>query len=463
MRAVLALSCGLLLAGSGPAAVAEPSSRAAAAPAAVPVYTKKRPPRTPKLAQLPKRTSVSKDGVTWTFSRPAPVGRFVTGDFYVVGRVTITAISPAPANGRNGSVKNLPPVVDDTGFDSRTDANRYDEDVVARLPISLVPGDSLVSSISVDRVGSIRRWLFDKASGSPVRSISVLTSVRKPQPPDAFRPSYAGKGSPIYLSRNLKRNLLPRLRPVRETPSLAEYEQHFRRPWVDNLFFNFDSPVEYMPDYSREIARAVGMAGLQLTLNYSPRRKEALLVYLTQYGIDLHGLRRRGHPGWPAHGGHGSGRKFPIVFAGTMLGVKTMQNVSGKFGEDMQTVRGNGWTGAKALYAGHYGQGGSGQYGPYEHLQPRNWPGTLGEDYRRCCTSSAWIGEALAARLVPGVRKAWNHAPFFEYADRWMTEDDSRHLATIRSQRGKDYKGFPQREAWDDFVTNMWRSYRQRG
>ena len=34
--------------------------------------------------------------------------------------------------------------------------------------------------------------------------------------------------------------------------------------------FNFDNPIEYMPDYSREIARAVGMAGLQLSLSYTP-------------------------------------------------------------------------------------------------------------------------------------------------------------------------------------------------
>lgn len=296
-------------------------------------------------------------------------------------------------------------------------------------------------------MGSARRWLFDSSADSPVRTISVLTSVRRPQPPDAFRPSYVGRGSPIYLSRNLKRHLLPRLRRVDETPALAEYEGHFRRPWVDNLFFNFDTPVEYMPDYSREIARAVGMAGLLLTLDYTPRQKEALLVYLTQYGIDLHGLKRRGHPGWPAHGGHGSGRKFPIVFAGTMLGVRSMQRVSGRFGEDMQTMRGQGWTGARVLYAGHYGTRGSARYGPYEHLQP----------------PSAWIGEALAARLLPGVRPAWNHAPFFEYADRWMTEDDRAHITAIRAQRGKNYGSFPQREAWDDFVTNMWRRYRSRG
>jgi hypothetical protein len=445
-------------------AAAAPATRAtvhAAAPG-VPVYTKTKPPRTPTLARLPLRRSVEKDGITWTFGQPARVGRFVTGDPYVVGRVTVVAISPAPANGRNGSVKNVRPVPDETGFDTRTDANRFEEDTRANLPIALAPGDSLVSSISVDRVGSIRRWLFDKDTGSPVRTVSILTSVAKPQPADAFRPSYAGRGAPIYRSRNLRRGLLPRLRPVDGTPSLAEYQAHFRRPWIDSLFFNFDSPVEYMPDYSREIARAVGNAALLLSLNYSARQKEPLLVYLTQYGIDLAGLVRNGHPGWPAHGGHGSGRKLPIVLAGTLLGAPDLIRLAGRarFGEDMQTMSGNGWTGAKALYAGHYGQRGEGRYGPYEHLQPRQWPDTLGEDYRRCCTSSAWIAEALAARLVPGVHAAWNHPPFFAYADRWMTEDDARHLATIRSQRGEDYSGFRQRKAWDEFATNMWKAYR---
>ena len=426
----------------------------------VPVYTKTNPPPTPTLAQLPKLTSVTKDGITWTFSEAEPVGQFITGDYYVVGNATVAAISPAPANGRNGSVKNLPPVDSDTGFDSRTSSNRYEESLRVSLPATLVPGDSLVSSISVDTVGSARRWLFDTSADSPVKSISILTSVPAPLPPDAFRPSYVGKSAPVFYSRNLRRDLLPKLAAVASLPSLGEWEQHFRRPWVDNLFFNFDNPIEYMPDYSREIARAVGTAGLLLTLSYTAEQKEPLLVYLTQYGIDLYGLVQRGHPGWTAHGGHGSGRRFPILLAGTMLEVAGMQQPPGKYGENMQTMLGAGWTGATALYAGHYGSTGSGQYGPYEHLQPRDWVNTLNEDYRRCCTSSAWIGEALAARLIPGMQASWNHAPFFAYADRWMTEDDTQARATIQSQIGKNYNGFPQRKAWDAFVTNMWKAYR---
>jgi hypothetical protein len=429
----------------------------------VPIYTQANPPRTPALEELPLVGSVSKDGITWTFAEPERVGQFITGDPYVVGNATVTAISPAPANGRNGSVKNLPPTDDETGFDSRTSSNRYDASLRDDPPVTLAAGDSLVSSISVATVGARTRWLFNTTADSPVHSVSILTSVAAPQPPDAFRPSYVGGGAPIFLSRDLRRDLLPRLGSVASTPSFAEYESHFRRPWIDALFFNFDSPIDYMPDYSREIARAVSMAYLLVLLDRPPEQREALLVYLVQYGIDLSGLVERGHPGWPAHGGHGNGRKLPIVAAGVLLDEPDLQRPPGRFGQDMQTMTGTGWTGATALYAGHYGPTGAGRYGPYEHFQPRDWVDTLGEDYRRCCTSMAWVGEALVARLIPGVKAAWDYEPFFAYADRWMTEDDAAARAAIEAQIGKSYDGFPQRKAWDQFVTNMWSRYRASG
>jgi hypothetical protein len=149
--------------------------------------------------------------------------------------------------------------------------------------------------------------------------------------------------------------------------------------------------------------------------------------------------------------------------AGTLLGEGSLQHPPGAFGEDQQTMYGTGWTGATALYAGHYGTSGDGRYGPYEHLQPRDWVDTLGEDYRRCCTSMSWVGEALVARLVPGAKTNWNYQTFFDYVDRWMTEDDTAARAAIQAQIGKNYNSFPQRKAWDSFVTNMWTTYRASG
>ena len=51
-----------------------------------------------------------------------------------------------------------------------------------------------------------------------------------------------------------------------------------------------------------------------------PAKKEKLLIGFVQNGIDLWGIVRAGFHGWQGFGGHGTGRKWPIVFAGIMLG-----------------------------------------------------------------------------------------------------------------------------------------------
>jgi hypothetical protein len=134
------------------------------------------------------------------------------------------------------------------------------------------------------------------------------------------------------------------------------------------------------------------------------------------------------------------------VLAGLMLNEEKMKSPAAQFGEDMQTIwvtetppagtYTNSWhlKPEIVVYAGHVGTNGESVnpgWGPYEHLAPSAWKGTLGESYRRCCTSVSWVGEALAARLIPGMQEAWDHPPFFAYVDRWMfTPDDPRDLAS---------------------------------
>lgn len=423
--------------------------------------------------------AVSRHGITWRFSERVPVGRFVNGDFYVVGPVTLVDIIPKPEGGRNGSVLNPPLDPGKSGFDDRVAGGRWAPEWRASLPLSMKPGDILISTISVEKMGELPAPLrpADRAL-SPVRSASILTCLAEPVPPDAFRPSYGDYGQPkIYLARHLRRELLPQL-PRAGIPlemengvpfTLDEWADRFERPWLDVCFFGFDAAIEYQPHYGREVGRAVGVASLLLCLDFSPEEKERLLVNLVQYGIDLWGLVRAGYPGWPAHGGHGSGRKWPIVFAGLLLGDEAMQSPTKtypnlKFGEDMQTMYDQGWTGATVVYAGHVGREGlpgQPEWGAYEHLPPSQWPGNLGENYRRCCTSVAWVGQALAARLLHA-EKAWDHPAFFDYVDRWMTEDDTAHIEAIKNARGWDYS-MPwarQRQAWDPFVEAMWARYR---
>ncbi|MEI6067582.1 MAG: hypothetical protein WCQ50_19090 [Spirochaetota bacterium] len=465
----------------------------------------------PSLAATSLLSSVSKDGITWIFSQPVPIGQFVTGDYYVVGPVTVTSISPPPQTSTpymNGSVKNLPKSDGKSGFDQRLDdgvdqswafnpANRV------YAPISLSPGDSLISSISLNTIHSLHE-LFGgtgEMNFSPVRSMSILTVLKSGVTSDAFRPSYCDRNQAIFYADNIRRNLLPSLAPPNQTiaaamPSmLSQFEGAFRRPWIDLSQFLFDVPGEYMPSYSQHIAFAGGYAGLLLTLNYPESQKVNLTNYFVQYGIDLFGCVKAGVR-YSAYGGHGSGRKLPIVTAGVLLNDSSMQNVSisypDRFGEDMQTVYVSripggytkAWQGASVIYGGHLGvradstivdsKSFSGAAGPYEQLQPKDWPvwsgEQLGETYRRCCTSNAWVGEALSARLLH-VESAWNYPAFFDYVNRWMTEDDTQAVSAIKAQSGFDYsenwkrqrqtKYFLQgRISQPSFIDDMWTSYR---
>ena len=421
-------------------------------------------------SQTTSQESVTSHGITWQFTAPVEVGQFVNGDYYVVGPVTISSITPPPGNGRNGSVVNIPPSQNQSGFDSRTSNGRYDPSLSETLPIQLVPGDALVSSISVETFGALPRpFRPEDSSLSPVQSVSVLTCLEQTVSNDAFRPSYCDREQKIYYANELQRDLLPKLEKVANTPDIERYADAFERAWLEVCFFSFDAAAEYQAQYGREEGRVAGIVTLLLMLDFTEEEKERLLINYVQHGIDLWGIVRAGYPGWQAHGGHGTGRKWPIIFAGMLLNdtdmrSPTMTYPNVKFGEDMQTVYGNGWTGANVVYGGHMGPDGdqvNSGWGAYEHLHPSQWTSDIGENYRRCCTSIAWIGQALAVRLM-GAMEYWNHNAFFDYTDRWMTEDDSEHVDEILRSFGKDYRASwqRQRQTWDTFVNEMWAAYR---
>jgi len=448
--------------------------------------------------------SLTKDGVTWTFASPVRAGQFVNGDWYVVGPVTVTAIDPAPQTSspyENGSVLNLPTANGKSGFDSRlndgTDESWwFDATLRSYPPISLKAGDAIVSTVSLPTIHSAPEVMrASDMSASPVASASVLTVLGAPPPADTFRPSYCDRSQTLYRAGDVNRSLLPSLPAPNPsaTPPLSVFEDWYRRPWIDTNPFLFDAPADYMPSYGQHIAFADSYAGLLLELDFPAEQKVNLTNYFVQYGIDLYGCVRAGY-GWPAFGGHRSGRKMPVVFAGVLLGDPGMQNVSAsypdQFGEDMQAVYVDqipggytaAWQGAAVIYGGHYGVRADGTpvspglYGPYEQLEPAEWPiltppgEQLGEAYRRCCTSVSWVGEALAIRIL-GARGVWNYPPFFDYVDRWMTEDDAQAVADILSQTGFDYSADWERQGQTEywlqgefpeysFVDDMWHAYR---
>jgi hypothetical protein len=430
------------------------------------IYGKDNAPTIPKLEELALVDSVSEFGVTWTFDSAARVGRFVNGDWYVVGPVTIVKIDPAPRYGpavadgeldarekasvaercRNGSMLNSPGR-QEVAWDSGV-LNYYQPALRARLPISMKPGDSLASSISL-RAGEKVVYAYHPGTvrgvddNSPVKTVAVLTCVAAPLPADAFRPSYCGHDPEIFLARDLQRDLLPHFQQPAGAPDPAKFAENLSRPWCDAGFFSFDVPQDSMPNYAQAYAQLLGDAVLLACCDGTkPEDRERLLIEVVQIGIDHYGLIRNGHPGWNAHGGHGSGRKFPIVFAGAMLGDEEMANINksfpnAKFGEDEQTAYGDCWTGAKVVFTGHSGIDevtGIGRdfvrahnpWGPYEHLPPSKWvPEEFRSDaYRRANTSTCFVAEALALRALK-LEKDWDHDAFFDYVDRWMFENDT--------------------------------------
>ena len=102
-------------------------------------------------------------------------------------------------------------------------------------------------------------------------------------------------------------------------------------------------------------------------------------------------------------------------------------------------------------------------------MHPSKWTPSQrqSEAYRRANTSSSWVGQALVIRLLKAERQ-WNHDAFFDYVDRWMTEDDREHRAEILKHwpqmRLEDRNRWNQQGyTWEPFVRSMWERYRGRG
>ncbi|MGB2824599.1 MAG: hypothetical protein WBF17_26730, partial [Phycisphaerae bacterium] len=398
--------------------------------------------------------SVGQYGVVWRLGARARAGKYVNGDWWVVGPVTVEGVRPAPAAGRSGSVVN-PPAGKRQGYDDRISG--YDAALAATFPLKLRPGESLVSTHSVEKIGDrTAETVKGQYARGPLRTAVVLTCVREPPADDEFRPAYCGKARPVFRASRLRRDLLPKLQPPGALPDRKLHERYLQRIWLDHLFEwpgRMMHPLENMPDYGREITHIVSRVGLMLLLDDPRKEHETLLIRFVQLGIDLYGITQSDGDLWRANGGHHSGRKWPIVFAGIMLDCDGMKNVRASFAEDQQTYYGKGWRGQKALW-----QNNLDALRRHEHLPPEKWSGPpfegannghKSEGYRKL-NGPTWVGQALAARLM-GARKAWGHDAFFDYVDRWVKEE-------VTGRDAKTAAG----AAGGPFVHAMWRAYRDK-
>jgi hypothetical protein len=396
-------------------------------------------------------SEVSQYGITWTFDKAYPCGQFITGDWWCVGPLTVTSTSPEPTGTRHGSMLNP---VGSQGYDSR--AGSYDASKTISFPLALSPSQSLVSSISHPEEsectqGSSPGWnTYDGAcQRGPIATQAVFTVVSEAQPPGTFRPPYAGDAKPLLRVSDVNWSLLPDLPVPASAPDAVEVLRHVERPWIDHLnswTMQHGCATLNMYCYGREIGNVVATVS-QFVLLDTPERDD-VAVRLIQLGIDNYGVLQAGG-GWKSDGGHFNGRKWPIMFAGAMLGEAGMTSPGVEIGnEDRMTYVGaNG----KALWGRdcndcYYPNGceysGSCTNGSKDCRDPDHLVDGCG-DYRNCCTSHTWVGTALAAHIL-GVTSDWGNDAFFDYVDRWMEGDVPGGGNTTSG-----------------FVSEMWTTYRE--
>ncbi len=409
-------------------------------------------------------STLSQFGITWTFDQVHDVGQFANGDWWVVGPVRIIDIDPPSKNlgGRtmNGAMLNPTPRrgwtqgYDSAAYGQYAGPGSYDPqlnvalDVSPSQPLDVPVDSSLVCTISLGEAGGRPQLL----------TAAILTVLDQVPPAGSFRPAYCGNDkSIVFNAAQLDYGLLARLTPVASTPTFAVVERYFERPWIDHVpdfIGRYVHPLRNLPDYGREIADQVGQASLMLHVDFTDAQKERLLVRFVQAGIDLWGVLEDGGV-WQAGDGHHSGRKWPIVFAGLVLGDTDMAGVGHDpsvlfMGEDGQTFT------VMETSPGVYNQG-FGGYGP-QHVGLREWgkkhelrpefddEDWLADPYRSCCTANAWYGQLLSC-LIMGAKPLWNHDVLFDYQDRYL--QTSRQLGLAGWQI-----------SWSDFPLDMWDAYR---
>ena len=420
----------------------------------------------PQAARIRSVSSISQWGITWVFERPVPAGRFVNGDWFVVGEAKIIDILPrvTTSNGRtiHGAMLNPDPSVCDQGYDSRLYlgfGNHYQPQLNVALsvssqnPLVLEPGNRVIKVIS----------LVPNQTHRSLRTASVLTSLDEPPPMGSFRPPYAGplRGA-MFHEGMIQWSRLASLPPAAGVPSIHEIASRIERVWLDHCpswIGRIMHPFENMPDYGRDLSSLLGVAALLANCDYPLKQRRELVIRLIQIGLDNYG-NLRGGCRWAGDGGHSSGRKLPILFAGAMLGDQAMLAVgrdyrsqrtangiaTAFFGEDSQTF----YVEETSPGVINFGEGGYlpsdiglPDWGVNHTTEPQNdsrsW---YANPYRRCCTANAWLGNVLVAHAM-GLVPHWNHPPLFDYLDRYVAIEP---LGWTRS--------------WSSWAEAMWDQYR---
>ncbi len=390
------------------------------------------------------------NNIVFTFDKAYTCGQFANGDWWVSKdanpSVTITSITPTAAGGRNGFEVN-PTTINTQAFDN-TSSVPYDATLMPALPLSLTGVSSVLKTVAGTPT--------PPGNFSVLQFAAVLTIVDAPVvgSGNVFRPGYFGTAGKTFYPIPSAATVAA-LPGATHTPvgvpslagfSIASVATRYSGVQLDHhrgFRGRTTHPQDNMQDYGAEIATDNGVNLLRMLLSdfdyTNATHKQALINYL-QMAIDLRSMAAGGQT-WDADGGHGNGRKIPLLAANKVFGgtdFSTAIAASG-FSEDQLVWR------SPVTNEVLYGKSSGGEAGYWRTTRGelgelpaggardvRDFYGRIdgggyeiGDVYQVCCNPKQWKYTVLALYLM-GLETPPTSLPLpatdnlVEYVERWV-------------------------------------------
>lgn len=418
------------------------------------------------LEGLTVASSVTQYGVTFTFSATKVVGQYANGDWWVLGPVSITSITPAGAVQTSGTDGDGDPItsreINGTmvnpgnrsfatgGLTANNTGNTVqawdslDAGVGVATPyndaFNVDPGNT-GSALAVT-TGSVVKFV-SKLTSLPTNNrpggldMAVLTVVDAIPATDAVRPgvSRTSKAAPCRAA-DFDLSIFQSLAPTANAPDYATalgWIQRFHETTQPHSINNIVAKaINNHPEYGRDIGNNIHRAMLCLHLSsFTDAQKRTLLCSLAAIADDLVSRAEEGGI-TPDNGGGNSWKKAVIVLCAASLGENTpaswttwLSAPNNKVwceGGQMFTV--SGFDVALPRYTADgrprsaftYQMLGSAEWGEQANSLPNrnasNWDAAY-----RSENGSSLLGGTLAIELATGAKALWDDDLFWLYMD----------------------------------------------
>ena len=406
-------------------------------------------------------TNVAVRDVTFFFSADHTVGQYANGDWWVLGPVNITHITPESTNAngwwQHGTQLNATAGTGPQGFDSSMTEGGQGPGYSSILnvdpghttePLAVQEG-TIIKAISLPTRPSTRG-----AGRRPqLKGMEYLTVVATLPPTGAFRPPPVGTDkTSLWTVSQLDFSILRNLRTLSGAPTKKTAENWYLRPWPSFIMDNqgrWIHPTGNMPEYGRDLGRRLGQGGLVLHSDIGD--KTTLYIRLVQIGIDTYATVQ-GNRFFAGFGAINCGWKWPVLLAGLALrdeeilyqasgGVTTPGSAPNSnrlnFAFDRQTwyVQENDVD--RVMYsadgrprdtydASHVGLPEWGE----QHWKQKQRDGSNWSTYYRHIALTGTFSGILSAILTHGGTDAWGWPATIEYFDRYMLDFPGEPVGT---------------------------------